>query len=108
MKEKVSIYIPVFNAEKTIELSLNSIFSQSVVPDEVIVINDSSKLYVVRWLFCAIECFISNYLPSCFVLPDVYINNMLNMIYNIFRIRGLASIEVHINKCFVTFNINGT
>ena len=42
MKEKVSIYIPVFNAEKTIELSLNSIFSQSVVPDEVIVINDSS------------------------------------------------------------------
>ena len=42
MKEKVSIYIPAFNAEKTIELSLNSIFSQSVVPDEVIVINDSS------------------------------------------------------------------
>lgn len=41
--EKVSIYIPAYNAEETIEKSLNSIFAQTMAFDEVIVINDFSK-----------------------------------------------------------------
>lgn len=41
--EKVSIYIPAFNAENTIEKSLNSIFAQTIPFDEVIVVNDFSQ-----------------------------------------------------------------
>ena len=40
---KVSIYIPAFNAEKTIEQSLNSIINQTYKFNEIIVINDKSN-----------------------------------------------------------------
>ena len=43
MSEKISIYIPVFNAEKTIEQSVSSVFEQSLKVDEIIVINDNSS-----------------------------------------------------------------
>ena len=42
-KKSVSIYIPAFNAEKTIRNSLTSIKNQSYQFDEVIVINDNSN-----------------------------------------------------------------
>ena len=41
--ENVSIYIPVFNVERTIEEVLNSVFSQTIQFDEIIVINDHSN-----------------------------------------------------------------
>ena len=42
MSYKVSIYIPAFNAEKTIEYSIKSIQNQSLSFDEIIVIDDHS------------------------------------------------------------------
>ena len=42
-KKSVSIYIPAFNAEKTIRKTLNSIKNQSYQFEEVIVINDNSN-----------------------------------------------------------------
>ena len=42
MSEGISIYIPAYNAEKTIEFSINSILEQTVKIDEIIVVNDSS------------------------------------------------------------------
>ena len=41
-KEKVSIYIPAYNAEKTIKDCINSIINQSKKFDEIIVIDDNS------------------------------------------------------------------
>ena len=41
--DKVSIYIPAFNVEGTIKEVLNSIFSQTIKFDEIIVINDFSN-----------------------------------------------------------------
>tara|TARA_Y100000590_G_C15643124_1_gene985792 strand:+ start:530 stop:1378 length:849 start_codon:yes stop_codon:yes gene_type:complete len=43
VNNKVSIYIPAFNAEKTIEQSIASILNQSIKVDEIIVINDNSS-----------------------------------------------------------------
>ena len=40
--QKVSIYIPVYNGEKTIKEVIDSVKSQSFSFDEVIVINDCS------------------------------------------------------------------
>ena len=40
---KASIYIPAYNAEKTIQEVLKSVFNQSLPFDEVIVVNDYSK-----------------------------------------------------------------
>ena len=42
MTEKVTFYIPAFNAEKTIELSINSILNQTYPVDELIIIDDKS------------------------------------------------------------------
>ena len=42
MIEKVSLYIPAFNAEKTIKEVLLSVQKQSVKFDEIVVINDCS------------------------------------------------------------------
>ena len=42
MTEKVSIHIPAYNAERTIEECLKSIISQSLQFDEIIVVNDNS------------------------------------------------------------------
>ena len=38
MSEGISIYIPAYNAEKTIEFSINSILEQTVKIDEIIVV----------------------------------------------------------------------
>tara|TARA_B100000579_G_scaffold437268_1_gene465933 strand:+ start:1477 stop:2343 length:867 start_codon:yes stop_codon:yes gene_type:complete len=42
MNSNISIYIPAFNAENTINECLNSIFKQSIYPTEILVINDCS------------------------------------------------------------------
>ena len=42
MTSDVSIYVPAFNAENTIDKCLNSIFKQTICPDQVLVINDCS------------------------------------------------------------------
>ena len=39
-KEKVSIYIPAYNAEKTIKECINSVINQSKKFDDIIVIDD--------------------------------------------------------------------
>lgn len=39
----VSVIIPMYNAEKTIETSINSIFNQTYKDYEIIIINDGSK-----------------------------------------------------------------
>ena len=43
MEDKVSFYIPAFNAEKTISKALDSIFNQSIDIDEILVIDDFSN-----------------------------------------------------------------
>ena len=42
MSFKVSIYIPAFNAEKTIEYSIKSVQDQSLAFDEIIIVDDHS------------------------------------------------------------------
>jgi len=42
MKNNISLYIPAYNAEKTIDKSIKSILNQTLKPQEIIVINDSS------------------------------------------------------------------
>lgn len=43
MKPTISILIPVYNAEKTIERTLDSILNQTVLPFEVLLLNDGSS-----------------------------------------------------------------
>ena len=40
---KVSVYVPVYNGENTIELCIKSLLNQSKVFDEIIVVNDASS-----------------------------------------------------------------
>ena len=49
-KEKVSIYIPAYNAEKTIKDCINSVINQSKKFDEIIVIDDNSEDTTVKIL----------------------------------------------------------
>ena len=42
MDNYISLYIPAYNAEKTIEKSIKSILQQTLIPKEIIVINDCS------------------------------------------------------------------
>ena len=42
MNSKISIYVPAFNAEKTIRLCINSILTQTLMPHKILVINDGS------------------------------------------------------------------
>ena len=42
MSEKISIYVPAYNAENTIEQTIDSILRQTINVDEIIVINDNS------------------------------------------------------------------
>ena len=42
MNNYISLYIPAYNAEKTIEKSIKSILQQTLIPKEIIVINDCS------------------------------------------------------------------
>ena len=39
---EVSIYVPVYNGQNTIELCINSILSQTVKPNKILIINDNS------------------------------------------------------------------
>ena len=41
--KKVSIYIPAYNAEKTIKQTINSVINQTYQFDEIIVIDDNSS-----------------------------------------------------------------
>ena len=43
MKLNVSLYIPVYNGESTIESVLKSVIKLSPGPDEIIVVNDGSS-----------------------------------------------------------------
>ena len=43
MSEKITIYIPAYNAEKTIEQSIISIKNQTYTVDEIIIIDDNSS-----------------------------------------------------------------
>ena len=44
MKDEISIYIPVFNGEKTIKKAcLESVFEQTLKPKQILVINDNSN-----------------------------------------------------------------
>ena len=42
MTENVTIYIPTYNAEKTISFSIEALLKQTLVPNQIIVINDCS------------------------------------------------------------------
>ena len=42
MSDEISIYVPVFNGEKTIKECLDSIFEQTLMPSKVLIINDNS------------------------------------------------------------------
>jgi glycosyltransferase involved in cell wall biosynthesis len=42
MRNQISLYIAAYNAEKTIEKSINSILQQTLKPKEIIIINDCS------------------------------------------------------------------
>ena len=42
MSSNFSIYIPAYNAERTINLCINSILSQTIKPEVILVINDGS------------------------------------------------------------------
>ena len=57
--EKVSIYIPAYNAEKTIKDSIDSLYKQSILFDEIIVINDCSndKTNEILKIFSGIKIF---------------------------------------------------
>ena len=39
----ISIYVPVFNGEKTIQKCINSIFKQTLKPKNILIINDCSN-----------------------------------------------------------------
>ena len=42
MDKDISIYVPVYNGEKTIKACLDSILNQSLKPKKILVINDNS------------------------------------------------------------------
>ena len=39
----ISIYVPVYNGEKTIEKCVNSILNQTLKPNKILIINDCSN-----------------------------------------------------------------
>ena len=43
MTENVSIYVPTYNAEKTITFSIEAILNQTLLPNQIIIINDCSS-----------------------------------------------------------------
>ena len=42
MNSKISVYVPAYNAEKTIETCINSILNQTIRPNTILIINDCS------------------------------------------------------------------
>ena len=62
MKKNISFYIPAYNAEKTIKESITSIQNQSILVDEIILIDDCSKdktVEIVRSEFSKIKIIIN-------------------------------------------------
>ena len=43
MLGEISLYIPVYNGEKTIKRAINSILNQSLKPKDILIINDGSQ-----------------------------------------------------------------
>ena len=43
MNTNISIYVPVYNGEKTIEKCINSILKQTIQPKKILIINDKSE-----------------------------------------------------------------
>ena len=43
MNSEISVYVPAFNAEKTIEICINSILKQTIKPHTILVIDDCSS-----------------------------------------------------------------
>ena len=43
MNTDISIYVPVYNGEKTIEKCINSILKQTIQPKKILIINDKSE-----------------------------------------------------------------
>ena len=54
MTKEISIYVPVFNGEKTIKQCLDSIFNQTLVPNKILVINDNS-IYIREFFFIVLK-----------------------------------------------------
>jgi len=57
IREKVSVIIPAYNSGKTIGQCLRSIYSSTYIPDEVIVLDDSSQdstVEIVKQFDCAL------------------------------------------------------
>ena len=50
MRNHISLYIAAYNAEKTIEKSINSILQQTLKPKEIIIINDCSTDKTLKFL----------------------------------------------------------
>ena len=46
----ISIYVPVYNGEKTIEKCINSILNQTLKPKNILIINDCSKDLTIKIL----------------------------------------------------------
>ena len=62
MKKNISFYIPAYNAEKTIKESITSIQNQSILIDEIILVDDCSKdktVEIVRSEFSNIKIIIN-------------------------------------------------
>jgi len=59
---KISVVIPAYNCEATIAAALDSVFAQTLLPDEIIVVNDGSTDYT--------ECILDSYLPRITVLSQ--------------------------------------
>ena len=39
----ISIYVPVYNGEKTLERCINSVLEQSIKPSNILILNDCSN-----------------------------------------------------------------
>ena len=50
MNSKISVYVPAYNAEKTIEICINSILKQTIMPDKILIVNDCSTDKTVKIL----------------------------------------------------------
>ena len=63
MKKNISFYIPAYNAERTIKESITSIQNQSILPDEIILIDDCSidkTVEIVKSEFSNIRIIVNN------------------------------------------------
>jgi len=56
-RETVCVVIPFFNGSRWVKRALESVFSQTRLPDEVIVVNDGSTADEARFLECLLKSF---------------------------------------------------